>query len=207
MMSRILIASVVIVVAILVSAFMVVPYMTRAESYANDPNDPPEEAFEDTDGDGVISDEEKEAQDPSPDWMGQFEFKTKITLTVGITGFVTGDVSVGDIEIKDTKMNLEPWDGDPWESGSFFAGWLSGEEKYEVEYEITISKSRTTYTDEGSYFSYKDDEYKTWAKTGWFFFWKELEGNWAYDLTVKCAGETATSTGTIGISDGGAYVS
>ena len=179
-MKNILIICVVIVVAILVSALVAVPYLTRADNYANDPNDPPEDV---------------EVQEP--DW--QCRFKIEVKCTVPLIGWT-------DIEIKDLDTNLDRYDGDPfnyeWWPESF-----TRPEYVTVTYELYFTKGRVVVPpdvpDKGNFRVYKDDDYKGSCKTHWFFWWNELEGNWEYNLKVKYGDQTDIQTGTFGyFSDG-----
>jgi hypothetical protein len=181
-----------IVVAVaLVSVVVVYPYYVRADDYANNPTDPP---------DDVIIDED---EDPAPDWQG----KLAMPVTVKTSMNVYTDVDVSSISIGDLDMTLEDYDGQPWSVASMFAAWFKPPaQKYEVKYDLTFQKGSTTYEDKGSFFVYYSDGYKNTGKTLYFFFWEEQEGNWNYELTVTCKGKTAHATGTLGLSGGKALV-
>lgn len=187
----VLIVLVVAVVAVLLAVAVAVPWMTRAENYANDPNDPPDEVVEE------YGDEES----PPPKWMGQFAMTVK-ARTSG------GDVS--NIEVKQGAMQLEEWDGEPWEAASMFsASWWpwsggdEGEDSYKVTYELSMSKGRTTYEDEGEFRVYKDYDYQNIGDSKWLFFWETQEGTWQWELDVKCKGKLDHHEGSFQITPNG----
>lgn len=168
---------VVLVVAALISAFVLVPYFNRADDYANDPGDPPEDV---------------EDEDALPDWQCRFNIKVKCTVSL----------IWEDIEIKDMSTNLEKYDSDPFD----FSGWPTGAfwepESVTVKYELSFTKGRVTVPpdgpDKGEFKVYKDDDYKGSGKSSWFFWWNELEGNWDYTLKVKYGDVSDTETGVFG---------
>lgn len=180
----------ILVVVTLVTVVVAWPYMSRADDYANPPDVPPDGAEDGTEN--------------PPDWMGKF------TIKVDADPMTTwqGDVTVGSIAIKKISLSLEDYEGEPWSAGSMFdAAWLQpGADSYKVTYELTLTKGRTVLEDSGNFKIYKSEYYEGSGKSSWFFFWEELEGNWAYELTVKCEGKTDYQTGTVGILDGGAVV-
>lgn len=185
-MNKILIIGVLIVVAILVSAFVAVPYLTRANDYANNPDDPPEDV---------------EDPDSPPDWQCRFIIDVKCTVPhIGWT----------DIEIKDMDTNLEKYEGDPFDMFGWPAG-FTRPESVTVTYELYFIKGLVMVPPDGpdksNFKVYKDDNYEGSCKTNWFFWWSELEGNWEYTLKVKYGDQVDRITGTFGyFADGRSVV-
>ena len=189
-----MIVAVVAVVAVLLTLVVAVPYMTRAEHYANDPTDPPAEV----EAEYEKSDEEP----PPPKWMGRFAMTVKVKLSDG---------EVSGVVIKQGAMVLEEWDGEPWDPASFltlspwpWGGDDEGNEKYGVSYELSMSQGRTTYEDEGKFHVYEDYDYQNIGDSNWFFFWEVQEGTWHWELDVTCKGKIDHHIGSFQIVEGGA---
>jgi len=181
-LSNLVVVLVVVVVALVLITFVLYPWLTRDRNYANDPGDPPEEAEEGSD----------------PAWMG--ELRIKIDLDTG-AGW-TERREVKDIEIKKLQMDLEPWDGEPWDVASLFPQWLEDPDNFKVSFKVELTKGRTKYEDSGSFKVYENAGFAGWGRSNWFFFWEVQEGNWHFDVTVKCGGYTDHAQGTLGISNG-----
>lgn len=168
---------VIIVVAILASTFILVPYLTRADDYANPPDGPPDEV---------------EDESP-PNWQCRFNIEVK--CTVPLVGWT-------DIEIKDMSTTLEEYDGDPFDMGGWPTFLFTKPESVTVNYELSFTKGSIKVPpdgpDKGSFKVYKDDDYKGSGKTHWFFWWNELEGNWEYTLKVKYGDQIDVVTGVFG---------
>lgn len=179
-MALVAIIAIAVVVA-LVAVMVAWPYFTRAETYANDPTDPPE---------GV------EDENP-PDWMGKFEIRVSV-----VWGNVKDEVN--DVKIEDLDTTLEDYEGQPWSPASLSPGWFtwSKPNSVKVEYTLSLTKGRTTVEDTGAFRVYKSADYTGTGRTDWFFWWEELEGNWVYDLKLTCEGVTSTQSGTFGYADG-----
>jgi len=186
-LSTLLVVLVIVVVALVATAFILYPWLTRDRDYANDPGEPPEDAEEEP-----------------PTWMGKFRIKVDLDTGAGWTS----DREVKDIEFKKLQIELEEYDGEPWSTGSLFSQFLGLDDpdNFKVKYEIELTKGRTKYEDSGSFRVYESKGFAGWGESGWFFFWKVQEGNWHVKLGVGSGGFTDYAEGTLGISNGVAVV-
>jgi hypothetical protein len=201
----------IVVVMVLIATVVVFPYSTRADDYANDPTDPPDEVIDGGgSGDDDDDDDGDDDVDLNPDWQGKFTIKA--LATAGWSSFVE-DYVVSSIKVTKLDLALEDYDGQPWSAASMWAAafgqFRPAPEFYTVKWELAISKGDTTYEDDGSFRVIKgtDTEYTGSGLSKYFFFWEEQDGSWTYSLKLTCKRRTTTDTGTITLTRGSVVVS
>ena len=181
-----MVGAVLIVVVLLV--FVATAWLGRADDYANDPADPPEDV---------------EDEDSEPRWQGRVAIPTTVTFTqpAGAIRPRVDKVTLGECNMGNFgEYDGQPWS--PWETLTFYD--FDSPSSVKATYTVTMDNGVVSLTHTDTALIKKEFKYFSNIKTDWWFFWEEHEDvKWTYDVTVKAGGVVSTQSGWFSISSTG----